>query len=106
VAGGNFEQPTQSFGNKAVTNDGGKTWKLIAENTGFGYASCIQYVPNSNGKKLVSVGATGIYYSNDKGSNWKQISSDNSFYTIRFIDASTAIVAGKDKIVSIIFNTH
>jgi photosystem II stability/assembly factor-like uncharacterized protein len=106
VAGGNFEQPTQNFGNKAVTNDGGKTWKLIAENTGFGYASCIQYVPNSNGKKLVSVGATGIYYSNDKGSNWKQISSDNSFYTIRFIDASTAIVAGKDKIVSIIFNTH
>ena len=103
VAGGNFEKPTQNFQNKAITNDGGKTWKLIAENSGFGYASCIQYVPNSNGKKLVSVGVTGIFYSNDKGITWKQISSDNSFYTIRFIDSSTAIAAGKDKIVKLVF---
>lgn len=103
VAGGNFEKPTQNFQNKAITNDGGKTWELIAENAGFGYASCIQYVPNSNGKKLVSVGATGIFYSNDKGITWKQISSDNSFYTIRFIDDSTAIAAGKDKIVKLVF---
>ncbi|MCZ8198727.1 MAG: oxidoreductase [Flavobacterium sp.] len=104
VAGGNFEKPTQNFQNKAITNDGGKTWKLIAENAGFGYASCIQYVPNSNGKKLVSVGATGIFNSNDKGITWKQISSDNSFYTIRFVDASTAIAAGKDKIVKLVFS--
>lgn len=103
VAGGNFEKPTQNFQNKAITNDGGKTWELIAENSGFGYASCIQYVPNSNGKKLVSVGATGIFHSNDKGITWKQISSDNSFYTIRFIDDSTAIAAGKDKIVKLVF---
>lgn len=103
VAGGNFEKPTQNFQNKAITNDGGKTWRLIAENSGFGYASCIQYVPNSNGKKLVSVGAIGVFYSNDKGITWKQISSDNSFYTIRFIDSSTAIAAGKDKIVKLVF---
>jgi hypothetical protein len=29
----------------------------------FGYASCIQYIPNSDGKSLVSVGASGLYYS-------------------------------------------
>jgi hypothetical protein len=27
----------------------------MAENQGFGYASCIQYIPNSDGKSLVSV---------------------------------------------------
>jgi hypothetical protein len=35
------------FSNKARTSDGGKTWDLMAENQGFGYASCIQYIPNS-----------------------------------------------------------
>jgi hypothetical protein len=30
---------------KARTTDGGKTWKLVAENQGFGYASCVQYIP-------------------------------------------------------------
>jgi hypothetical protein len=30
--------------NKARTTDGGKTWKLVAENQGFGYASCVQYI--------------------------------------------------------------
>lgn len=102
IAGGNFEKPTQNFQNKAITNDGGKTWSLIAENAGFGYASCIQYVPNSHGKKIVSVGATGVFYSKDKGITWKQISSDNSLYTLRFVNASTAIAAGKDKIVRMV----
>jgi hypothetical protein len=38
-----------------LTTDGGKHG-IIAENQGFGYASCVQYVPKSNGKGLVSVG--------------------------------------------------
>jgi hypothetical protein len=33
-----------NFANKARTSDGGKTWDLMAENQGFGYASCIQYI--------------------------------------------------------------
>jgi hypothetical protein len=57
---------------KARTADGGKTWELIAENQGFGYASCVQYVPHSNGKSLVSVGASGLYYSYG-GNTWKQL---------------------------------
>jgi hypothetical protein len=40
VAGGDYEALNQNFGNKARTADGGKTWELIAENQGFGYASC------------------------------------------------------------------
>ncbi|MES2747128.1 MAG: oxidoreductase [Bacteroidota bacterium] len=103
VAGGNYDKLKQNFQNKALTLDGGKTWKLVGENSGFGFASCIQFVPNSNGNELVCVGATGIYYSNDKGTTWKQISSDNSLYTIRFVDENTAIAAGKDKIIRIKF---
>ncbi|MEO8233862.1 MAG: oxidoreductase [Flavobacterium sp.] len=103
IAGGNYEKLEQNFQNKAITNDGGKTWKLIAENEGFGYASCLQYLPNSKGKGIVTVGATGIYYSSDGGEKWKQLSTDKDLYTIRFIDNKTAIGAGKNKIVKLNF---
>jgi photosystem II stability/assembly factor-like uncharacterized protein len=103
IAGGNYEKPNQNFGNKALTTNGGKTWDLVSENQGFGYASCVQFVPDSKGKQLVSVGANGIYYSSDKGNSWKQFSSDSSLLTIRFINKSTAIAAGKDKMVRLDF---
>ena len=103
IAGGNYEKPNQNFQNKAITKDGGKTWKLIGENTGFGYASCIQFVPNGNGKQLVCVGSNGLFYSSDSGTSWKQFSSDTTLYTIRFINDTTAIAAGKDKIMKVLF---
>lgn len=103
VSGGNYEVLTQNFDNKAQTRDGGKTWQLVAQNQGFGYASCVQYIPGSNGEELVSVGASGLYYSHDGGNNWKQFSTDGSLYTIRFLNASTAIAAGKNKLIRIYF---
>ncbi len=103
IAGGNYEKPQQNFGNKALSIDGGITWKLVAENQAFGYASCIQYVPKSKGKQLVSVGTSGIYYSKNHGKAWIQLSTDRTLYTIRFIDNNTAIAAGKDKIIKLVF---
>jgi photosystem II stability/assembly factor-like uncharacterized protein len=103
VTGGDYEVRNQNFSNKAITTDGGKTWSLIAENQGFGYASCVQYVPESNGKGLVTVGFSGIYYSSDSGNSWKQLSTDSSLNTIRFIDNHTAIAAGQNKMIRINF---
>ena len=103
IAGGNYEVPNQNSQNKAMTFDGGKTWKLIADNSGFGYASCIQFVPKSKGKQLVAVGLTGLFYSSNSGNSWKQLLTDKSLYTIRFLDENTAFAAGKDKIIRIEF---
>lgn len=103
IAGGNYETLNQNFENKAVTNDGGKTWRLIANNEAFGYASCVQYVPNSRGKGIVVVGASGIYYSLDGGLNWMQFSKDPSLYTLRFINQTVAIAAGRNKMIRIHF---
>ncbi|WP_396177669.1 WD40/YVTN/BNR-like repeat-containing protein [Flavobacterium sp.] len=105
IAGGNYEKPNQSFGNKAVTIDGGKTWKLVAENESFGYASCIQYVPNANAEQIVVVGTSGLFYSANAGEKWQQFSTDKDLYTIRFVNDSTAIAAGKNKMVKVSFKS-
>ncbi|MBK0368948.1 WD40/YVTN/BNR-like repeat-containing protein [Flavobacterium agrisoli] len=104
IVGGDYEIPNQNSGNKAITNDGGKTWQLVAENRAFGYASCVQYVPNSKGKKIIVVGALGIHYSLDGGQSWLKLSDDSQLYTIRFMNEKTAIAAGRNKLIRIKFN--
>lgn len=101
VAGGDYEVQSQNFSNKAITKDGGQTWTLIADNQGFGYASCIQYVPNSKGKELLCVGGTGIWYSGDSAETWKKMSDAKDCYTLRFEDEYTAIAAGRNGIIRI-----
>lgn len=101
IAGGDYEKPLQNFQNKVVTSDGGRTWQLIADNQAFGYASCVQYVPNSNGKCLLEMGANGIFYSNDSAKSWTQLASDKDFIAFRFIDEKTVVASGKNRIVRI-----
>lgn len=103
LTGGNYEKPEQNSGNKALTINGGKTWSLVSENSGFGYSSCVQFVPESGGKQLVTLGYSGLNYSSDNGMTWKQLLNDKDLHTIRFINNSTAIAAGKNKIVKVLF---
>ncbi len=102
IYGGDYTKPTNNQKNIAITNDGGKSWELIAQNTNDGYKSCVQYVPNRNGRDIVSVGFTGISYSSDYGNNWK-ILSNESFFSIRFITENIAVASGKNKISFVYF---
>ena len=52
VIGGDYSKPEENKGNKAITKDGGKTWTLVANNQNPNYKSCVQYVPNTNGKEV------------------------------------------------------
>ena len=97
IIGGDYTIPKSKEKNKVNTNDGGKTWKLVANNKTPNYKSCIQYVPNSNGKVLIAVGFTGISLSDNGGEVWEELSS-SSFYTLRFINQKYAIAAGKNSI--------
>jgi len=100
--GGDYTNPDLNSANKLRTMDGGKTWQLVAENKDPGYSSCVQYIPNSNGKELVAIGIKGIDFSNDSGETWKHV-SDESFYTIRFLNDSVAYAAGSGRISKITF---
>ncbi|SEL44658.1 hypothetical protein SAMN04487910_2480 [Aquimarina amphilecti] len=104
IFGGDYTKPEVNKKNKAITNDGGKNWSLIADGVGAGYKSCVRYVPNSGGKEIVAVGFTGISISSDSGNTWKDISTE-SFYTIRFINDSIAVAAGKNRMAKLIFKT-
>lgn len=100
--GGDYTQPESNTGNKIKTMDGGKTWQLIADGQEPGYKSCVQFVPNSGGEALVATGFTGTSYSSDGGENWKQL-SDEPFFTLRFLNDSTAFAAGSNRIAKLVF---
>ena len=100
--GGDYTSPEGKTANKAMTTDGGKTWKLIADGQEPSYKSCVRFVPDSAGKEIIAVGFTGIAYSSDIGETWQQL-SDTPFYTIRFVNDSIAYAAGKNRISKLTF---
>ena len=102
IIGGDYTKPEGNTANKAVTKDGGRTWTLVAEGEDPGYKSSVQYVPGGKGKEIVAVGFTGIAYSADGGNSWKNLSVEG-FYTIRFLNDSTAYAAGKNKLAKLKF---
>lgn len=99
IAGGNYEKQDQNWANKAITKNGGKTWKLIADKEAFGYASCVQFVSNSKGKRIISVGGTGMFYSDNFGKSWTKFSDDKDFFTFRFESEKVFYATGRNKLV-------
>lgn len=102
IIGGDYTQANANFKNKAITNDGGKTWKLVADGVAPGYKSAIRYFPNGDASRLVAVGYNGISYTQDAGNTWRELTKEG-FFTLRFINDSTAYAAGKGRISKISF---
>ncbi|MEJ6791795.1 MAG: oxidoreductase [Lacinutrix sp.] len=100
--GGDYTKAGDSTANKIRTQDGGKTWQLVAQNQSPGYRSCVQYIPGREAKELVAIGFKGIDYSNDAGENWKHL-SDEGFYTLLFVNDSVAYAAGNKRIAKLTF---
>ncbi len=102
AVGGDYTKADVNLANKIRTADGGKTWEVVSDGVGPGYRSCVQYVPNSKAKQLVAIGFKGIDYSTDAGNNWSHL-SDEGFYTLRFVNDSTAYAAGAGRISKLTF---
>lgn len=100
--GGDYTQAKANESNKIRTKDGGKTWQVVAKGRSPGYRSCVQYVPNSNGKGLIALGFKGIDYSKDGGETWIHLSNE-AFYTIKFITPKEAFAAGSGRVSKLKF---
>ena len=101
IMGGDFSKPNENKANKAITNDGGKTWTLVADGKAPNYKSAVKYIPGTKGKEVIAVGKTGVSFSNDGGKTWKDISKDG-YYAIDFVDKNTAWLSGHQKIGKLI----
>ena len=97
ICGGDFTNKFGDLKNIAVTSNGGKTWTLIEDENAPKYVSCVQYVPNSNGKEIIAVSTNGVFFSDDSGMHWNKI-EDEGFYTVRVVDNKTFWLAGANKI--------
>ena len=102
IFGGNWDRKEFNEGNKAITNDGGKTWRLLSNGSGPGYRSSVKFIPGTNGSEIVAVGSPGISYSNDSGNSWVELSKEG-FYAIEFVNDTLAFASGKNKISKLIF---
>ncbi|MBX3297286.1 MAG: glycosyl hydrolase [Acidobacteria bacterium] len=72
MVGGNYEKPTESISNLAVTDWYGQTWKL---GTGLsGYRSGVAYIDRNT---IIAVGTNGTDISRDRGATWKKIGDEN-----------------------------
>ena len=100
VMGGNWEDKKHGANSKAISNDGGLTWNLIAQNSLPGYTSCVQYLPEGEAKKILAISTEGMFYSNNAGSTWKKI-EEKGYYSLRFIDKETAWVSTHEEITKI-----
>ncbi|PCH54019.1 MAG: oxidoreductase [Flavobacteriaceae bacterium] len=103
ICGGDYTDKFGNYANKAITNNGGKTWKVIAENMQPKYVSCVQYVPNTQGKEIFAVSTNGIFYSKDAGVNWEKV-SNQGFYSIRFASKNVAWLSGNEVIAKMNIN--
>ena len=100
--GGDYTNPDDNKSNKLITTDGGKTWGIVADGQNPGYRSCVQYIPNREGRELVTVGFKGVDFSKDRGLSWKNLSKEG-FYTLRFLNDSVAYAAGPKRISKLTF---
>jgi len=65
--------------------------------------SCVQYVPNTQGKEVFAVSDNGVFYSKNSGKNWEKV-SDEAFHAIRFVNENIAWVSGNEVIAKITIN--
>ncbi len=102
IFGGDWDKKAFNEGNKAITRDGGKTWKLISNGEEPGFRSCVKFVPGTQGKGLIAVGSPGVSYSNDQGETWTSFSTEG-FYAVSFVNDSVAFASGNKRISKLNF---
>tara|TARA_R110002050_G_scaffold109799_1_gene221392 strand:- start:122506 stop:123555 length:1050 start_codon:yes stop_codon:yes gene_type:complete len=105
VAGGNWEEVTDTTSTFAITHDGGGSWMKISNSIGF--ISCIQFLPNSQTEIFALRGrARGgnsvMAYSPDSGTTWQTFPNSN-YLAIQFASPKKAWVSGNEKIARVDF---
>ena len=100
IMGGDWENKKSGKSSKAITTNGGTTWTLVADGQLPGYISCVQFIPNGKGKRIMAVSTEGMYLSDDMAKTWRKI-EEKGYYSLRFINEETAWLSNHEEIVKI-----
>ncbi|WP_292010983.1 glycosyl hydrolase [Chryseobacterium sp.] len=98
AVGGDYTKQSDNINNIATTYNGGESWEIQASGKNAGYMTCVKIKPGSKGKEIMAVGDQHISYSSDFGKTWKKISDEKDFYVCEWINETTVVLAGKNKI--------
>ena len=105
AVGGDYTKQSDNINNIATTNDGGETWQIQASGKNAGYMTCVKFRPKTKGKEIVAVGDQHISFSSDYGKTWIKISDEKNLYACEWADKNTLVLAGKNKIVKLTFQS-
>ena len=103
VAGGNWENVEENANNFSFTTDGGLSWQMINDGKTDGYISCVQFIPETEGKEIFALkgrargGESSMSFSNDGGETW-QVFPNTNYLAVKFASKNVAWVSGKNKI--------
>lgn len=93
VVGGEYTKPRTSTDNVALTDDGGRTWRLARGPLPVAYLSAVAYVPGSSGRIVVAVGLAGTAISRNAGESW-MITDTTAYNSVVFASPTVGWAAG------------
>ena len=95
AVGGDYTLEKEAKGNAALTSDGGRSWRALAEGRPSGYRSCVARVPGTRGPTLIAVGPSGSDYSTDGGQTWAALGAEGFHALSVARDGSAAWAVGE-----------
>lgn len=99
AVGGDYQEPGKMGPLVALTEDGGRKWRLPTGRGPGGYRSAVAYVPGTQGRILVAVGPTGSDVSVDGGENWQQLGREG-FNAVGFAGPRLGWAVGEDGVIA------
>jgi photosystem II stability/assembly factor-like uncharacterized protein len=102
LAGGDLASQAPATDNVAVSDDGGKSWRLTAPTPFPGAAFGLNYVPDLE-KTVVVTGPGGAAWSSDEGSTWTLLPGVTGFWSVALSGRSGWLVGTEGRILKISF---
>ena len=90
AVGGDYQKPKGTLPNVALTDDGGRTWRLAKGPLPGGFMSAVSFAGRS---RAVAVGLAGTAVSNDGGDSWTMVDTV-AYNSVRFVSPTVGFAAG------------
>jgi len=91
AVGGDYQMVRGGLPNVALTDDGGRSWRIAKGPLPVGYLSAVSFVPGSS--SLIAVGLAGTALSSDGGESWRMVDSVG-YNSVRFVDPNAGWAVG------------